>query len=381
MSRGEAATLVAVALVRNERGEVLLARRGPRQHMAGRLEFPGGKVEAQESVPQALCRELREELGLEVALHEVSDESFIRIRYRYPEKTVLLDVREVRGFAGEPVGQEGQEVLWAPVAGLVAADFPDANEGIILKLQQQQQQQQPQFRQPELQQPQQQQQQQTGNRNATPTPESALQLGDHQGESGRLTHLDHTGAASMVDVTDKDVTTRTAVAEARVRMQPETLALIVEGRHRKGDVFAVCRIAGIQAAKKTADLIPLCQTLNLTSVKVDLQPAQQEPVVVITTTCRLDARTGVEMEALTAASIAALTLYDMCKAVDRGMVIESVRLLEKAGGRSGHWTLEAAASCESSAGTTSAPSTGTVMPLPSGMTSALPIASPCEASG
>ena len=153
-------------------------------------------------------------------------------------------------------------------------------------------------------------------------------------DTPRLTHLDAEGAARMVDVGDKTVTRRTAVAEARVRMLPATLALIAAGQMPKGDVFAVARIAGIQAAKKTADLIPLCHPLMLSSVRVELAPEAPDAVR-ITATCSLAGQTGVEMEALTAASVAALTLYDMCKAVDKGMVIEHVRLLEKTGGKSG----------------------------------------------
>ena len=151
-----------------------------------------------------------------------------------------------------------------------------------------------------------------------------------------LTHLDAHGHANMVDVTDKALTQREAVAEARVRMRPQTLQMIVQGGHPKGDVFAVARIAGIQAAKKTSDLIPLCHPLLLSSVKVLLQ-AEGEDCVQITASCKLAGQTGVEMEALTAASVAALTIYDMCKAVDRGMCIEQVRLLEKLGGKSGHY--------------------------------------------
>ncbi|WP_407315142.1 cyclic pyranopterin monophosphate synthase MoaC [Pseudomonas sp. nanlin1] len=151
-----------------------------------------------------------------------------------------------------------------------------------------------------------------------------------------LTHLDSQGRANMVDVTDKAVTSREALAQARIRMLPATLRMIVDGEHPKGDVFAVARIAGIQAAKKTSDLIPLCHPLMLTSVKVELQ-AEGDDAVVINARCKLAGQTGVEMEALTAASVAALTIYDMCKAVDRGMVIENVRLLEKLGGKSGHF--------------------------------------------
>ncbi|MBC2656770.1 cyclic pyranopterin monophosphate synthase MoaC [Pseudomonas sp. MSSRFD41] len=156
-----------------------------------------------------------------------------------------------------------------------------------------------------------------------------------------LTHLDSQGRANMVDVTDKAVTFREATAEARVRMLPQTLQMIVSGGHPKGDVFAVARIAGIQAAKKTSELIPLCHPLMLTSVKVELR-AEGEDSVHIMARCKLSGQTGVEMEALTAASVAALTIYDMCKAVDRGMTIEGVRVLEKLGGKSGHYQAEPA---------------------------------------
>lgn len=144
----------------------------------------------------------------------------------------------------------------------------------------------------------------------------------------------------MVDVTEKAVTAREAIAEARVRMLPQTLQMIVDGEHPKGDVFAVARIAGIQAAKKTSDLIPLCHPLMLTSVKVELS-AEGVDAVRIVARCKLAGQTGVEMEALTAASVAALSIYDMCKAVDKGMVIEQVRLLEKLGGKSGHYKAQA----------------------------------------
>ncbi|MCP5141070.1 MAG: cyclic pyranopterin monophosphate synthase MoaC [Chromatiales bacterium] len=154
----------------------------------------------------------------------------------------------------------------------------------------------------------------------------------------QFTHIDETGAARMVDVGAKAVTQREATATARIRMLPATLALIVAGGHKKGDVLAVARIAGIQAAKQTPQLIPLCHPLMMTKVKVELTPNVAESCVDITATCGLAGQTGVEMEALTAASVAALTVYDMCKAVDRGMVIEQVRLIEKKGGKSGHWT-------------------------------------------
>lgn len=160
----------------------------------------------------------------------------------------------------------------------------------------------------------------------------------------RLTHLDEHGAAHMVDVAGKPVTHRRAVAEGVVKMRPETLAMIVEGRAPKGDVFAVARIAGIQAAKKAADLIPLCHPLPITKVSVELEPVGETPdghaEVRITAVVETDGKTGIEMEALTAASVAGLALYDMCKAVDRGMEITDVRLLAKSGGASGTWTRE-----------------------------------------
>ena len=155
-----------------------------------------------------------------------------------------------------------------------------------------------------------------------------------------LTHLDEHGAAHMVDVTDKSITEREAHAEARVMMQATTLDMILAGEHPKGDVLATARIAGIMAAKKTHELVPLCHALNLTSVKVSLAAGEDRRSLHIETRCKLAARTGVEMEALTAASVAALTVYDMCKAVDRGMEITGLRLLEKKGGRSGHWQVD-----------------------------------------
>mgnify|MGYP000418447516 CR=1 FL=1 len=153
-----------------------------------------------------------------------------------------------------------------------------------------------------------------------------------------FTHFDESGAARMVDVGDKAETERSATAEARITMLPETLALVREGRAKKGDVLGVARLAGIMGAKKTPDLIPLCHPLALTNVELDLATEDEPvPAIVIRATCKLRGKTGVEMEALTAASIAALTVYDMCKAVDRGMVIENVRLLFKDGGKSGRY--------------------------------------------
>lgn len=155
-----------------------------------------------------------------------------------------------------------------------------------------------------------------------------------------LTHIDSHGHASMVDVSDKPASLREARAFARIVMQPETLAQIKSNSLKKGDVLAVARIAGIQAAKKCADLIPLCHPLALSKVAVDFNVDEASSAVEITSYCKLTGQTGVEMEALTAASIAALTIYDMCKAVDMGMVIEQVCLLEKMGGRRGHYQRE-----------------------------------------
>ncbi len=149
-----------------------------------------------------------------------------------------------------------------------------------------------------------------------------------------FTHIDSQGQAHMVDVSDKAVTTRTAIATGYVSMQPETLQLIVDGGHKKGDVFATARIAGIQAAKKCSDLIPLCHPLNLTKISVELTPDSEHSRVTIEALCKLDGKTGVEMEALSAVSVAALTLYDMCKAVDKTMTIGNIRIKQKLGGKS-----------------------------------------------
>ena len=156
----------------------------------------------------------------------------------------------------------------------------------------------------------------------------------------KLTHINSNGEAQMVDVSDKENTMREAKDGARVVMQSKTLDIIVSGSHKKGDVLSVAKIAGIQAAKKCSELIPLCHPLMLTKVNVELTPNSEKNCIEITATAKLNGRTGVEMEALTAASIAALTVYDMCKAVDRFMTIDNVQLLEKKGGKSGHWVLE-----------------------------------------
>lgn len=153
----------------------------------------------------------------------------------------------------------------------------------------------------------------------------------------RLTHLDATGNASMVDVADKEITERVAIAEGRVVMKPETLALIRDGAAKKGDVIATARIAGIMAAKRTHELIPLCHPLALSKVAVDFTFDDALPGIRVEAMAKLSGRTGVEMEALTAVSVACLTIYDMAKAVDRFMQIEGIRLLEKTGGKSGSW--------------------------------------------
>lgn len=156
----------------------------------------------------------------------------------------------------------------------------------------------------------------------------------------KLTHINSNGEAQMVDVSEKNNTSREAKAGAKVLMKPETLDLIVSGSHKKGDVLSVARVAGIQAAKKCSELIPLCHPLMLTKVSVELTPNTKDSSIEIVAVAKLNGKTGVEMEALTAASIAALTVYDMCKAVDRFMTISNVQLLEKKGGKSGHWVLE-----------------------------------------
>ena len=154
-----------------------------------------------------------------------------------------------------------------------------------------------------------------------------------------LSHFDETGASRMVDVGDKAVTHRVATASGLVRMQPETLALILSGGHQKGDVLEVARLAGIMAAKRTSELIPLCHPLALESVQIAFEP-QGDDALEVRATVEITAKTGVEMEALTAVSVAALTIYDMCKAVDRGMVIERVQLEAKSGGASGEFVRE-----------------------------------------
>ena len=158
--------------------------------------------------------------------------------------------------------------------------------------------------------------------------------------SDALSHIDEHGNARMVDVSDKDVTQREATARGRVLMKPDTLALIVQGQMPKGDVLATARIAGIMAAKRTHELIPLCHPLPISGVEVQLRPVEMgyaRAAIEIEATVRVTSRTGVEMEALTAVSVAALTVYDMCKAVERGMSIEDVRLTAKSGGRSGDY--------------------------------------------
>lgn len=152
-----------------------------------------------------------------------------------------------------------------------------------------------------------------------------------------LTHLDADGSARMVDVSDKEYTVRQATARATVSMRPETLSLIARGELKKGDVLTVAKIAGIQAAKKCSELIPLCHPLALSAVDVTFDVDRDNSQVVISTMCRLTGQTGVEMEALTAATVAALTIYDMCKAVDRDMTIDNIELVTKSGGKSGDW--------------------------------------------
>lgn len=153
-----------------------------------------------------------------------------------------------------------------------------------------------------------------------------------------LTHFNQSGEAHMVDVGNKDVTDRLAVAAGTISMLPDTFKLIEQGGHKKGDVLGIARIAGIMAAKKTSDLVPLCHPLALTKVSLEFELDADKSAVHCQARVGTSGQTGVEMEALTAVQVALLTIYDMCKAVDRGMVMTDIRLLEKAGGKSGHWT-------------------------------------------
>ena len=155
--------------------------------------------------------------------------------------------------------------------------------------------------------------------------------------SGKLSHLNKRGEASMVDVSEKAETVREARASATLSLSPEALEAMLNGENKKGNVLAVARIAGIQAAKKCSDLIPLCHPLSLSKVAIDFEVDESAGTVLVLSYCKLTGQTGVEMEALTAAAVAALTIYDMCKAVDKGIVISSVQLMEKKGGKSGDW--------------------------------------------
>ncbi len=160
-------------------------------------------------------------------------------------------------------------------------------------------------------------------------------------QEGKLTHFNAAGEAHMVDVGGKAVTQREAVADGWITMQPETLRLIMEGSHKKGDVLGIARVAGIMGAKKTPDLVPLCHPIMITNVELDLEAVPEKNAVYCRATVRCAGQTGVEMEALTAVQIALLTVYDMCKAVDRGMVMRDIGLVSKSGGKSGTWTREA----------------------------------------
>ena len=153
----------------------------------------------------------------------------------------------------------------------------------------------------------------------------------------KLTHFDHDGKAHMVDVSEKQITNRIAIAQGSIMMLPETLSLLTTGNHKKGDVLGIARISAIMAAKKTAELIPLCHPLMLTKVSIEFEIDEQANKVICTAMTKTAERTGVEMEALTAVNIALLTIYDMCKAADRGMVLGDIKLVEKSGGKSGHW--------------------------------------------
>lgn len=164
--------------------------------------------------------------------------------------------------------------------------------------------------------------------------------------SEKLTHIDESGAANMVDVGDKKSTIRMARATGKIKMHRETLTMILTGNTKKGDVLAAARIAGVMAAKKTSDLIPLCHPLALSKIGVEIEPDDELPGFVVSTQAKLTGKTGVEMEALTACSVALLTIYDMAKAVDRGMQITDIKVVEKLGGKSGHWLAKGDSSIE-----------------------------------
>ncbi len=155
-----------------------------------------------------------------------------------------------------------------------------------------------------------------------------------------LTHFDKSGNAVMVDISEKKITHRTAIAEGKVKMEPTTLKLIEEGKMGKGDVLGVARVAGIMAAKKTAELIPMCHPISITKCSIDFEILNEINTIKITATVKTSGQTGVEMEALTSVSVAALTIYDMCKAVDKGMVISDICLMKKTGGKSGEYIRE-----------------------------------------
>jgi cyclic pyranopterin phosphate synthase len=163
-----------------------------------------------------------------------------------------------------------------------------------------------------------------------------MSLTQHK-KMSKLTHFNQSGEAHMVDVGEKAISQRTAITEGYIEMLAETLQLISQGQHKKGDVLGIARIAGIMASKKTAELIPLCHPLPITYVEIKLSADHKKNRIHCQTTVKTNGQTGVEMEALNATQVALLTIYDMCKAVDRGMVIQSVKLLEKDGGKSGHW--------------------------------------------
>ena len=178
-------------------------------------------------------------------------------------------------------------------------------------------------------------------RRAKPKTKVKAKTATEPAPAGPLTHIDQRGEARMVDVSDKGVTERIAVAEGRVLMRKETLDLVVGGNAMKGDVLGAARLAGIMAAKRTHGLIPLCHPLPLTKVEIEINPEHALPGFLVQATVKVTAKTGVEMEALTAVSIACLTIYDMVKAAERGMRIEGIRLLHKSGGKSGEWRAEA----------------------------------------
>ena len=293
------------AIIVDDQGRLFLARRGPQaKNERGLWEFPGGSVEFGERVADALQREMVEEFGIQItvgALLDVVDHLLLDEAQHWVSPTYLCTIT-----GGSPTIREPgkcTEIGWFSLDELPGdlTQITQENLAHYRRL-------------------------------------LGLDLGGRP--EHRLTHVDESGRVQMVDVGWKPDTERVAVAKGEVQMRPETLRLIAEGGVPKGDVLAVAQVAGIMAAKRTPDLIPLCHPLQLTQVDVEFEIDEPGSRIEITATVRSRGKTGVEMEALTAVSVAGLTIYDMAKAVEKTMRVESVRLVYKTGGKSGEWNRE-----------------------------------------